>query len=122
MADLELGRDVLDKQLVDRRGVRMGKVDGILLRLHADGPPEVAWLEVGAAPLLERVSGRLADAASALARRLGVGSGEPLRITPEQIVRFGRELHVDVDASRTNAFAWERWLRRFVEKVPGARA
>ena len=121
MADLELFRDVLDKQLVDRTGLRMGRVDGLILRLHPDGPPEVAWLETGPEPLLARVHPRFAEWAVRLAQRLGVSSGEPLRIEPSRIVQFGKTLKVDIDAPRTNAFAWERWLRkRLIDRIPGS--
>ncbi len=121
MADLELFRDVLDKPLVDRTGKKMGRVDGLILRLHADAPPEIAWLEAGEAPLLSRISPRLAEWAAGLARRWGVSSGEPVRLEPSQVGQFGKELHVDFDASRSNALAWERWLRKkIIDRIPGS--
>jgi hypothetical protein len=121
VADLELGRDLLDKPLVDRNGAPFGRVDGLILRRRADAPPVVAWLETGPVPLLDRISPRLGALAARLYRRLKISSGEPLRIPPEKIVHFGREIKVDVDATRSAALAGERWIRRVViGRIPGA--
>ena len=121
MADLELFRDVLDKPLVDRSGTKMGRVDGLILRLHADAPPEIAWLEAGPEPLLSRISVRLAQWIVDLTRRWGISSGEPVRIEPSQVLEFGKQLTVDFDAPRSNALAWERWLRKkLIDRIPGS--
>ena len=45
MADIDLVRDVLDKQLVDLHEKRMGKADGVILVLEGDGPPRVKCIE-----------------------------------------------------------------------------
>jgi hypothetical protein len=121
VADLELFRDVLDKPLVDKSGTKMGRVDGLILRLHADAPPEIAWLETGPEPLLSRISVRLAQKVVGLARRWGVDSGEPVRIEPSQVIEFGKQLTVDIAAARSNALAWERWLRKkLIDRIPGS--
>lgn len=119
--ELRLFRDLLDKQLVDREERPLGKADGVVFEIRADAPPRLVGIEVGAAAMLARVHPRLADASASLARRLGVGSGEPLRIPPEALVRFGNDVKVDLDAPKTGAYAWERWLRRvFIGRIPGA--
>jgi hypothetical protein len=121
--ELHLFRDLLDKQLVDRENAPLGKVDGVSFELPADAPPRLIAMEVGNEAMLMRVSGRLAGAAARLARRLGVGSGEPLRIPPEKIEHFGNDVKVDLEASRTLAYAWERWLKKTViSRIPGSGA
>lgn len=116
-------RDLLDMQLVDRENRPLGKADGLVFEIRADAPPRLVAIEVGNAAMLRRISERLAAAAARLAERLGVGSGEPLRIPPEKIVHFGNDVEVDVDGPRTLAYAWERWLRKkFIERIPGSRA
>jgi hypothetical protein len=118
--DLHLFRDLLDKQLVDRENRPLGKADGVLFEIRADAPPRLVAIEVGSAAMLRRVSERLADAVERLARRLGVGSGEPLRVDPEKIVHFGNDVQVDLDGPRTLAYAWERWLKKtLIARIPG---
>src|ERR1051325_11639479 len=41
-------RDILDKQLVDRRQRRIGKVDGLVLEAREGEPLRLAFIEVGA--------------------------------------------------------------------------
>jgi hypothetical protein len=121
--ELHLFRDLLDKQLVDADDRPLGKADGVVFEIRADGPPRLVAVEVGAPAVLRRVSRRLADASSRLARLLGVGSGEPLRVSPERFVHFGNDVKVDIDAPRTAAYAWERWLRRtLIDRIPGSGA
>jgi len=119
--DLHAFRDLLDKQLVDRENRPVGKADGLVFEIRADAPPRLVAIEVGNAAILRRISERLASAAARLARRLGVSSGEPLRIPPEKIVHFGNDVQVDLDAPRTLAYAWERWLRKtLISRIPGS--
>jgi len=121
--ELHLFRDLLDKQLVDGEDRPLGKADGVVFEIRADGPPRLVAVEVGASAVLRRVSRRLAEASARIARRLGVGSGEPLRVDPERFVHFGKEVKVDIDAPRTAAYAWERWLRRtLIGRIPGSDA
>jgi hypothetical protein len=96
-------RDVLDKQLVDRQQRKMGKVDGIVVELRDGKPPRLAqWL-------------------AALARRWGIGRGEPFRIPWSQVRDIGIDVEVDLDVEQTPVLAWERWLSKHViGRIPGA--
>ena len=121
MRELHLARDLLDKQLVDRENRPLGRVDGLMLELPADGPPRIVWLEVGAATLARRLGEKLANRVAKTERRWKVSAGNPLRISPEKVVHFGNDVQVDVEAPNTNAYAWERWLRaRLIGRIPGA--
>jgi hypothetical protein len=57
---MDLIRDVLDNQLVDRNGRKMGKVDGIAIELRENKPPRLAYIETGAPTLARRLHPRLA--------------------------------------------------------------
>ena len=46
---MDLIRDVLDKQVCDREGRKMGKVDGIILEERPGAPLRVSFLELGGA-------------------------------------------------------------------------
>src|SRR6058998_3592152 len=70
-------RDVLDKQLVDRQQRKMGKVDGLIVELRDGQPPRLAYITVGGTTLARRLHPRLAQWLVMLARRWGIGRGEP---------------------------------------------
>jgi sporulation protein YlmC with PRC-barrel domain len=93
--EMELARDLLDKQVVDREETKMGRVDGLVLgrRLH---PRIERWVD-------------------ALRRRIGVQKTGRFRV-PWSAVQEITSYHVklDLDALKTPMFAWEQWLRDHV--------
>ena len=118
---MDLIRDVLDNQLVDREQRKMGKVDGIVMLVDDDQPPRLAYIEVGGPVLARRLHPRLGRWAAAIGRRLGRTGGEPLRIPWSAIRDVGIDVDVDLDAEQTPALAWEHWLRdHIVRHIPGS--
>jgi sporulation protein YlmC with PRC-barrel domain len=121
MREIDIIRDVLDQQLVDRDGTKMGRVDGIVLRID-DGPPCVDHFELGFVVLARRVHPRLERWVQALRKRWSP------RRTARQIVPWSAvkevtplEIRLDLKALETPAFDWERWLRKhIVSKIPGS--
>lgn len=119
---LPLVRDVLDKQIYDVNHVRVGKVDGIVLVRRQGRPMRVAALQSDMPTAWRRVWQRLGDWIERFQRSLAPDLAAPTRIAFEHVVRSGIDVDVDIDAKKTNAFAWETWLRRnFVEKLPGGK-
>ena len=57
---MELGRTVLDQELIDRHDRPMGKVDGILLELRPGAPARVSHLVAGGTTLVWRIHRGLA--------------------------------------------------------------
>ena len=114
---LNLARDVLDKQLLDREGRPFGKVDGIVVEVRDGAPPRVTALETGAAVQLARLPAPLRRWARPLARGA--------RTTPIPILAVagvGKDVMVDIDATLTPAWRIERWLaERVFAHVPGGR-
>ncbi len=118
---MDLVREILDEQVVDRSGRALGKVDGIVLRLRDGQPPRVLDIEIGAVTLARRLHPALARWLRLLMQRWGAGNGEPLRSPIEALGRVREDLSLDVDAEQTPAYAWERWLRRHViGRIPGS--
>jgi hypothetical protein len=119
---MELVRDVLDKQLVDREGMEMGRVDGIVLEIRDGGPPRVAGLELGFVVLAARVHPRIARWVERLRSRWSVRRVARYRILWPQIQEVeDHHIQVDVRAVDTLAYDWELWLRRHViRRLPGA--
>lgn len=108
-----LTRDVLDRQLLDRRGIRMGRVDGIVLQLREGEPPRVAYLESGGRAPWRRLGRRMAGWVEAIQKRLP-GGGEPTRIPWAAVLRMDANIAVSLDATRTPEMALELWLREHV--------
>ena len=57
---MDLIRDCLDKQLSDRHGRKMGKVDGLVMQIEKGQQPRIAYIEVGAVTQARRLHPRLA--------------------------------------------------------------
>lgn len=119
---MELVRNVLDKQIHDEAGCRIGKVDGIIVALRKGRAPRVVGLELGVATLAGRIHAGFGDWLYRLERRWGIANGEPVRIRFEHVVKTGIDVTVDVAAARTGALKWEDWLRdRIISRIPGGR-
>lgn len=120
---LPLVRDVLDKQIIDPDGCKVGKVDGIVLTLRERRPPRVLAMEIGQAVAWRRLHHRLGDFAEWLRTKFEPGRQErPARILFDHFVRGGIDVHVDIPGKRTRALMWEDWLEeRVIARIPGGR-
>jgi sporulation protein YlmC with PRC-barrel domain len=118
---LDLIRDVLDNQLVDIHGQRMGKADGIIMVLRKDKPPRIAYIEVGGPTLAARLHTKLGEWTAKVAKKFGKG-GETYRIPWSKVKSVGIEIKVLVDAEETSVLAFEQWLRKHVvSRIPGGK-
>lgn len=116
---MELGREVLDQQLVDMTGVNMGKVDGVVLELREGMPPRVAAVLTGGHLFARRLHPRIGRWARRIAEAWGPGPLEPLRIPWSQVKKIGVDVKVEVPADR--AMPWEHWVRdHIIRRIPGA--
>ena len=109
---MDLIRDVLDNQLVDRNQRRMGKIDGIIVEFRPAEPPRLKCIEVGWATKARRLH-------PLLARWISRWS-HPYRIPWTKIRDVGVDVEVDVDANETPLLRYEQRLRRWLTKLPGA--
>ena len=115
---MDLVRDVLDKRVVDRNGRDMGRVDRVVLQVHAGQPPRVIGIEIGLPALahrLGRVAGCLADA---LVCAFGVSEGRPVRLRVAEILDVDNDVRVSVAVGKTAAAAIEHRLRRWIGMLP----
>jgi sporulation protein YlmC with PRC-barrel domain len=118
---MELVRDVLDKQIHDAQGCKIGKVDGIVVVLRKGRAPRLIALELGVVTLASRIHRSLGDWVARLERAAGITKGEPVRILFEHVVKTGIDVDVDIDGKRTGALKWEDWLRKHViAHLPGS--
>ncbi|MGE5465674.1 MAG: hypothetical protein ACM3RQ_00710 [Methanocella sp.] len=114
-----LARDVLDKQLVDKSGRPMGRVDGIVIAFRPGTRPEVKAIELGSVVVARRLHPRIGRWVLRLARRYhwnGI-----YRIPWHRIAVGRRGLRADLAAERTRALKVERWLRdEIIARIPGS--
>jgi hypothetical protein len=112
--------DLLDAQIIDRRGRRIGRVDGVWLRLSDDRPPRITAVESGIATISRRISRRWGR----FVRAWIIRRSTRLRAVRIPVARWRKvdvDLHVDVDATDNRTFLqMEKWLARtVVSRIPG---
>ena len=120
---IKLVHDVLDKQLVATKDHRpMGMADDLLIELRDGEPPVVKAIETGLPALGRQIHPCFERCIKAIGRRIGVRRGRVYRIPWRKIEKVGIEVELDLDADRSPATAWERWLRKHVlAYIPGGR-
>jgi sporulation protein YlmC with PRC-barrel domain len=119
---IDLIRDVLDNQIVDRNQRKMGKVDGIVIELRDGQPPKLTHIETGATALARRLHPRLAQLVSAWQSKWGAKRQEAFRISWSAVRDVGIDVAVDLDAEQTPALAYELWLREhLIQRIPGGK-
>ena len=120
MKRLDLTRDLLDMQVVDRDEVKMGRIDGLILELRGDKPPRVEAIEMGFAVLARRMGPRAERWLEKL-RRFSIRKTASQRVPWAKVTAVEpHHIQVDLEALETPAFAWELWFRdHFVAPVEG---
>ncbi|HEX8850377.1 MAG TPA: hypothetical protein VF761_12650 [Gemmatimonadaceae bacterium] len=119
MSSLDLVHDVLDMQLVDRAGEKMGRVDGITLELRDGEPPRVAELLVGGTVLADRLGGWMVALAQLFAHVTGA---KPVvtRVPFAVVQEISSTITLDAQGGATSALRTERWLDRIICRIPGS--
>jgi sporulation protein YlmC with PRC-barrel domain len=112
---INLVRDLLDAQLVDRDERMIGRVDDIVLDVREGRPPRVAAMEVGAITLARRLHPRLGRWLRYVAVRWLPVSLRPVRLPLTLFRDVGVDIELDVDEATTRRLLrLEHWLRRHV--------
>ncbi|ARV60120.1 hypothetical protein BZZ01_17150 [Nostocales cyanobacterium HT-58-2] len=118
---MDIIRDVLDNQLVDCEGRKMGKVDGVVMEWRDQEPPRLTYIEVGMPTLAHRLHPRLAGWIAKIQSQWGAKHSEPLRIPFSKVCDIGIDVKVDVEAETTPALAYEQWVsEHIIQRIPGA--
>jgi sporulation protein YlmC with PRC-barrel domain len=109
---VHLIRDVLDKQLLDKARVHLGRVDGIVMRVEEGRPPKIEAIELGMPALTRRLC-------AAIGLRWA-GSNPGYRIPWSKVTDVGVDIEVDIDRKDTPLERWQEWLRQNVMRwIPG---
>ena len=113
---------LLDRQILDRDGRPVGKVDDIELGRTESGAPYVAALLVGQQALGDRIGGALGRWIAGVARRLSPepGSG-PMRIDYHLVATVDSAVNLSVSRRQLPDAPLEAWLRdHVIDRIPGA--
>jgi hypothetical protein len=113
---------LLDRQIVDRDGRPVAKVDDIELAVRADGRLVVAALLCGPGALGPRTGGRPGRWTTAIWRRLRTEEDpQPGRIDAALVTGTDNAVHVSASADELRVDGLERWVRHYVvDRIPGA--
>lgn len=117
---LEIGLDLLDRQLLDSEGEPCGKVDDLELDYDGSGRPTVAAILTNPGALAPRLGwpGRIVHA---LWRRLHPDRDPgPIRLGWELVARIDFAVHLTVQRHEAGLTLSEDWAyERVVSKIPG---
>jgi sporulation protein YlmC with PRC-barrel domain len=117
-----IGFDLLDRQILDRDGEPVGKVDDVELDVDADGGLYVSALLVGQQALGQRIGGRLGSWIAGTARRLSPDYDRgPIRVPYELVSGLNSAVNLSVRRELLPDPALETWLRdHLIGRIPGA--
>ena len=116
---MDLGRQILDQQLVDRNDLDIGIVDDVVLELREGAPPRVAALLTGGHLLAQRLHPAAERLMRWMTRGWGPRQSEPIRIAWSKVRKIGIDVKVDIAAE--DAMLWEHWVRdHIIRRIPGA--
>ncbi|SRR5579884_2514030 len=124
---MDLGKHVLDKEILDRAGRRAGKVDDLLLDLPPAGDggllpqPEVVAIISGPMALARQLPPPLPWLARQLYRLLGLADPRPIVIPWQRITHIDVVVYTDLDRETAGFQALPQAVnRRFIRRLPGA--
>lgn len=117
-----IGLQLLDRQVVDRDGAPVGKVDDVELSYDDRGEARVSALLLGQEVLGDRIGGRLGRCIAGTARRLsGPGHRPPLRIGMDLVDEVGSAITLSVPRELLADPPLESWLSdHLIGRIPGA--
>jgi sporulation protein YlmC with PRC-barrel domain len=117
---MHLVHDLLDKQLIDEKDRRIGKVDSIVLSV-GEGAPRVAYIETGWVVLGRRIGPNVERFVKRMMRSFGVRKGEAYRIDFDRVVEIALHARVRIDTPRSDIIAAERAIKSTrIGKILGA--
>jgi hypothetical protein len=115
--------ELLDRQIVDRDGRMVGKVDDLEVEQRDDGRIAVTGILTGPGALGPRIGGALGSIATASWSRLsGRATDNPKRLDIRHVTELGTVVRLDIDRESTDVDGFEVWMRkRVISALPGAR-
>jgi sporulation protein YlmC with PRC-barrel domain len=113
MRSLDLGLDILDRQLLDSEGRRCGNVDDLAIEGGPGETPRVVAILVGPGYWPQRAGwiGRLAG---------WIGGGKRVRVPWEDVAEVSSHVKLRKRAAELGLGTGDDRVRPLLEKIPGA--
>ena len=118
---MDVVRDVLDKNVIDRNGREMGRVDGILIEQQPNQPVRLTAVLIGPAALGDRLHPALGRVVRRIEKRFGVDGDRPARVAFSDIDEIETKVRLRLAIGETAVAAVEQRLRSWVVRLPGSR-
>jgi hypothetical protein len=119
----DLALHLLDRQVLDRDGKMVCKVDDLELELDETGRPYVTGILAGPGALGVRIGGRLGEWIVRAGERLSTrdDADYPARVDMGLVVDIGSAVRLAVPRRDVRVAGLEDWVREhFIERIPGA--
>ncbi len=119
---LDVDLHLLDRQVVDRDGAMVCKVDDLEFQPNADGEPVVTAILAGPAALGPRVGGALGRWMVSVQERLRPSDQDgPARIAVALVTEVGSDIRLSARAVELRTHQTEAWVdQHVISKLPGA--
>ncbi|TDB72698.1 hypothetical protein [Micromonospora sp. KC721] len=119
---IQLGRQLLDRQIVDVAGRLVGKVDDVEFAIDDEGYPYVAYLLSGQHALGRRIGGRVGRLLVTVADRFSEHRPAPsLRLPMTLVAQVDSAVRLRCRADGLPPPPVEVWLRRhLIDRIPGS--
>jgi sporulation protein YlmC with PRC-barrel domain len=119
---LHIDFHLLDRQIVDHTGAKIGKVDDVELSTTPDGRVVIAALLVGQRVLGQRIGGWVGRWLAAVATRMRREEDPPpLRIAFEHVTEVDSEITIGIRRELLPTPPLEAWLQeKLIGRIPGA--
>jgi hypothetical protein len=119
---IDAALQILDRQMIDREGRLVGKVDDLELTRQPDGRIVVTAILSGPGALGQRMPGVLSRIVLAVWRRLHPDlDPAPLRIDMTAVADLGSAVSLSLDDREHATRPLERWAdQNVISKLPGA--
>ena len=120
-----LGLQLLDRQLVDRRGRLVGKVDDLELDGDVGGRLYVTAILSGPGVLAQRLGRRYGAWVQRVHRQVAEGTprgegDDPARIPFWRVVKIGSSVELAAEQEELATYSTERWVAdHVIEHLPG---
>jgi sporulation protein YlmC with PRC-barrel domain len=119
--ELLVAFNLLDRQIVDRDGLPVGKVDDVELGRADDGGLYVAALLTGGQALGPRIGGALGRWMQAAARRVDLDRHGPRRIAYDLVASVESAVVLSIKRDLLPEPELETWLNEhLIGRIPGA--
>src|SRR3954466_8626469 len=117
-----VGFNLLDRQILDREGRPVGKVDDVEITYDDAGTPSVSALLIGQQALGRRIGGTLGGWIARTARQLSDAPDRPpIRIGTDLIAEITSAVNLSVSRDMLPGPPLETWLRdHLIGRIPGA--